>query len=668
MNIKNPEILAPGGDFNSAIHALNNGADAVYIGLTSFSARKKAKNFTINELRRLRTFCVERKKKIYVAINTLLKDIELEKLYPIIKELEEIEVDAIIVQDLGLAKLIKESTNLTIHASTQLAVHNLHGVRIMSRLGFSRVVLSRELSLPEIAVIKQSIPNLELEIFIHGALCYGFSGLCLASSKITGRSANRGECAQICRTWFNNKGKKEYCFSLNDLSLQKKILQLREIGIESLKIEGRMKGPGYASTTSKLYYNILHNIDFRESLRQSEIEFNRNGHDAYLENNNGLNNININYPGHSGLVIGKVISREKYKFTAQINGTIKNRDGLMVLDNKNPPESIKFAANIDNQTGEIYKFKYQLPLNYDKTLYKISSHNKHLKEEKPISYKPWKTDIKLSITINKDSITISEENSKYTFPVTMEESKTFIDLNKSFNKSFYAGGDSNYHFPVEVINNSRLTAPFIPGSKLKEIRNTFQKEFIKNRNIKHMPEKMKSNIPQKSYIKNSSGLPFIVDFNNINLKELVTLKGSYLLPLSPVIFDSEFYLKELKKFLNKNTNKQFIIGLNNICHISFIQELPKELKYYCDYGLYNLNNYTLNFYEETIPRLLWVTRWIEEDKLSDFPPIFISRTCFKAQKTGCPENCRKNFEFKISQKSNQKIIVKNCISYTFMES
>lgn len=668
MKINNPEILAPGGDFNSAVHALKSGADAVYIGLTSFSARKRAKNFTMDDLRRLKTFCMNNlsnPKKIYVAINTLLHDNEISEVYPIIKELEEIEIDAVIVQDLGLATLIKKYTNLEIHASTQLAVHNIHGVRALIDIGFSRAVLSRELSLNEIKKIKDRFPGMELEIFIHGALCYGFSGLCLASTKILGRSANRGECGQICRTWFNNNGKKEYCFSMNDLSLKEKVLKLKEIGVESLKIEGRMKGPGYASATSELYYNILHGKDFQAAQRRSETLFNRSGSDAYLTSSKGEHKINQEYPGHIGILIGEIIDISHGSFTVKTTEKIENRDGLMVLSNISTTEPVKLSANILEQKTGIIIFKGQLPKNINSSIYKISSHDKHLKEEKPQKYKPWKTDIKLDVTINHNSIIIETENKKYTYPIVIEKANSEIDMDKLFKKTFYAGGETNYHFPCQILNS--IDSPFIPASKLKDIRNKFRQDFLNDRNYNNL-KLLSSEIPLRSFIKNREILPFITSFNDVNLNNLIKEKDGYLLPLTPVVFDSESYLNSLQNFMNNNSDKNFIIGLNNIGQLEYVQKLNEETSYYCDYGLFTLNSFSREFFKKSIKNLKWVTKWVEEDGNISFPPLFISRTCFKSQEKGCPTNCNKKFEFELSQNGKQKVIVRDCISYTITES
>jgi putative protease len=242
------ELALPAGSLQAALHAFDGGADAVYLGLQEYSARKYATNFSFGELARLKQEAMRLGKAVYVTLNTLLDDQELEGILPTLRRLELVRPDGIIVQDLGLASLLcKEFPSLPVHASTQIAVHTAEGVREMQRLGFSRIVLSRELTFAQIAAIRQACPDADLKVFIHGAMCYGFSGLCMASHYLTGRSANRGECAQICRTWFTTEGTEEsrsgYFFSMTDLAAAEESSGSGDIGINALKIEGRMKSP-----------------------------------------------------------------------------------------------------------------------------------------------------------------------------------------------------------------------------------------------------------------------------------------------------------------------------------------------------------------------------------------------------------------------------------------
>jgi len=190
------EILAPSGAFEQLQAAVNAGADAVYLGYGDFNARRNAKNFTFDELKKAVDYAHENGVKVHATVNTLIKDTEIEKIYSVLTDLAKVNIDAVIVQDLGVARIIKESfPDLIMHASTQLTVHNVAGAKILKSLGFSRVVLSRELSEKEIEKICKET-DIEIEVFIHGALCMSISGGCYLSSILGQRSGNRGLCAQ----------------------------------------------------------------------------------------------------------------------------------------------------------------------------------------------------------------------------------------------------------------------------------------------------------------------------------------------------------------------------------------------------------------------------------------------------------------------------------------
>jgi len=238
------EILAPAGAMEQLEAAVRAGADAVYLGYGSFNARRNAKNFSFDELKSAVKYCHEHSVKVHATINTLMMDNEITDLYNTVKEVVLAGVDAVIVQDLGIAKIIKECfPSLEMHASTQLTAHNLSAVRELEKLGFSRVVLSRELSFDEIKYICENA-EAEIEVFVHGALCMCFSGGCYLSSILGQRSGNRGLCAQPCRLDFKIKNR-EYALSLKDMCHIPYINKLKEIGVASLKIEGRMKRPEY---------------------------------------------------------------------------------------------------------------------------------------------------------------------------------------------------------------------------------------------------------------------------------------------------------------------------------------------------------------------------------------------------------------------------------------
>ena len=249
-----PELLAPAGDMSCLYAAVSGGADAVYVGGKRFGARAFAKNFDLDELSRGVNYCHLHGVKLYVTLNTLIEDIELREAVEYAAELYRIGVDALIVCDLGVVSAIRRYVpNLELHASTQMSVHSTDGAAAASRLGVSRVVLARELSLENIKSAVENSPA-EIEVFLHGALCVCHSGQCLFSSMVGGRSGNRGECAQPCRLPFNG-GK--HVLSLRDLSLANHIPELIESGVASLKIEGRMKSPDYVYAVTSVYRRLL---------------------------------------------------------------------------------------------------------------------------------------------------------------------------------------------------------------------------------------------------------------------------------------------------------------------------------------------------------------------------------------------------------------------------
>lgn len=240
------EILAPAGGPEQLTAALRAGADAVYLGLSQFSARGAATNFNAEQLAQAVADCHERGVKVYVALNTLLKDDEREAMYAALRTVCAVGVDAVIVQDLAVAAMVREcAPTLPLHASTQMTVHNLSGVKALESLGFFRVVLARELTIDEIEHIAQHT-TLEIEVFVHGALCMSASGMCYLSSLLGQRSGNRGLCAQPCRLNFQCNGR-EHALSLKDLSVVSMLNELAAVGVTSAKIEGRMKRPEYVA-------------------------------------------------------------------------------------------------------------------------------------------------------------------------------------------------------------------------------------------------------------------------------------------------------------------------------------------------------------------------------------------------------------------------------------
>ena len=305
-----PELLSPAGDFETLLSVVNAGADAVYLGMQRFGARAYAKNFTKEELLEGLSYAHLHHAKLYLTVNTLYKEEELPELLFELEPFYAAGLDGVIVQDFGAFSLIRKSfPRLSLHASTQMAVTGAEGAALLKSMGAERVVLARELTLPEIRHVSETV-DIELECFIHGALCYGFSGLCLMSSMLGGRSGNRGRCAGTCRLPFSvNGGEPCYPLSLKDLCTIELLPDILDAGVRSLKIEGRMKSPEYAGGVTSIYRKYLDRIlsgkagDYRveEEDRRALLDLgNRTGFTrGYYEKRNDPGMVTVETPSHS---------------------------------------------------------------------------------------------------------------------------------------------------------------------------------------------------------------------------------------------------------------------------------------------------------------------------------------------------------------------------------
>ena len=285
------ELLAPAGSPQALVAAVQNGADAVYLGFGDFNARRNAKNFSEEEVAAAVSYCHMRGVKAFLTLNTLLTDRELPAAAQVVAKANNMGMDAVLVQDLGVLRMVRQvAPELPVHASTQMSVHSLDGVKLCADMGISRVVLARELGWREIEHICLHSP-VEIEVFGHGALCMCYSGQCFFSSVIGGRSGNRGLCAQPCRMKYGWNGKAdEYPLSLKDMSLAGHLEQLRKMGVACVKLEGRMKRPEYVAIVTGVYSRAIREgreptAEELEMLRQA---FSRDGFtDGYFTGRKG---------------------------------------------------------------------------------------------------------------------------------------------------------------------------------------------------------------------------------------------------------------------------------------------------------------------------------------------------------------------------------------------
>jgi len=365
-----PELLAPAGDWECLRAAIENGADAVYLGLRGgHNARARAANFALEELPEVMATLHHRGVKGFVTLNTLVFPRELDDLEPLVRRIAEAGTDAVIVQDLGLVRLIRAITpDLEIHASTQMSVTSASGVRLARELGCARVVLARELSLKEIAAIRREV-DLPVEVFVHGALCVAYSGQCLTSEALGGRSANRGACAQACRMPYEivrdgelmDLDHQKYLVSPQDLAAHDLIPQLAALGVASLKIEGRLKGPEYVAGVVRHYRRVLDQLADRgpeeatraaldpEAIRTLELTFSRGLTHGFLEGLNHKKLVRGDYAKKRGLFLGQVTSVRGGWIGVNLAAPVKPGDGL-VFDGDE-------RLDVPEQGGRVYQLR-----------------------------------------------------------------------------------------------------------------------------------------------------------------------------------------------------------------------------------------------------------------------------------------------------------------------
>ena len=333
--MKIPELLAPAGSMEHLKIAINAGASSVYLSGKNYGARKFAQNFTLDEIHEAVKLAHLHNVRVYVTVNTLIKESELESVLNYLNELYAIGVDAVLVQDLGLIELINRPLpKLKIHASAQLTCENQRKLDYLESKNVKRVVLPREMRKEEIENLKT---NMELEIFAHGALCYSYSGQCLMSSFKGGRSGNRGTCAQPCRQKYRLNNKEDYYLSPRDLCLYDELKEISEMNIRCIKIEGRMRSKQYLAIVISEYRKALNKLKSNKTSKTENLKlvFNR----GFTKGQFKSTYERSIRPGHLGLKIGKVIEPKKSQIAFKLNDGLKTipdkGDGLLFIKKDN---------------------------------------------------------------------------------------------------------------------------------------------------------------------------------------------------------------------------------------------------------------------------------------------------------------------------------------------
>ena len=703
------EILAPAGGFEAAVAAFEGGADAVYLGLSDFSARKAAKNFSKEEFLSLKTLAARQGKKIFAALNTVIKESEIESALDTARFLYDAGVDAVILQDIGFAILLKKLfPDLPLHASTQMAVHTAEGVRFLKSLGFSRVVLSREVPLDLIAKIKKEVPEMELEVFVHGALCYSFSGLCLASGIVLGRSGNRGMCAQLCRSYYETEdGKKGYFFSCNDLEYKDFVQHLKFAGVDSFKIEGRMKSPEYVFHTSALYRAMLERNDYFDSLKNSRICFARKATSAYLKNFSGVNLICGGYPGHRGVKIGVCEKKLKDRFLIKTKYSLGIRDGLLFF--RNNDESKPFNCSVEEisstsgknlkivgDSSRVYVKTAELPEAGDE-IFLVSSRTLERKKINPGSFPQWKKPVELGVSLEGNKIKIKCGDFFYeSEEIATEKSENQNGFKDKLAEILKNSADS-FYFSEEVSFDKNCENIFVVPSILKKIRSDFYEKYAKfadsafekrkNKILNSFSVPERSKVPEvfmkRALMNPDSDIPFLMPDDSES--QLKTVGGFLAVPLLPLMKESEKYLSKISEIIDKNSDKKIIVGLSNLGHLNFALEHKNDenVFFFIDFPLYTANRFSYAFFKNLLgEKLLFGYFWIEEKeefpeissevvRISDFnPPLFVSAGCFERSngfkkcsecKGAKSERILKNCERKF------KVVSKNCVTFMFAD-
>ena len=627
------ELLAPCGSMESLYAAVNNGADAVYLGGSKFSARAYASNFDNENMKKAVDYCHSYNVKIYVTMNTLLKESELNEAIKYVGYLYEIGVDALIIQDLGLVKLIKERfSDFEIHASTQMTVHNGYGALYFKEKGFKRIVLSRELSLKEIEYISKEL-NIETEIFIHGALCVSYSGKCLMSSMIGTRSGNKGRCAQPCRKEYKlesleNGNKKGYLLSPKDMCTISDIKEIINSGAYSLKIEGRMKRPEYVAGVVENYRKaidkeLLHkDYNVKKGKKVLLQLFNREGFStAYLKKNIGRDMMSYSFPKNTGVEIGKV--QEDGSIILKDNVSIG--DGIRYKDKGFTLSKILLNGNEVKIASKGDKVKL-FPKEYKKgdILFRTSSKELFTKLEDTI--KPYVKKIPLNIEVSfkvgkpLELKTIYNGNEyKVTGDIVEKAERKPMDKEK-LQENIKKSGDYPYKCNNVIFNE--FQDGFIKVSSINSLRrelflNIMKKECSKyrrkrNNTIKESREKIKegkdlnylytvTNIEQLNTLLNNNNIKSIgVDLfnkskNSIKVQNVLSIKDKDIYLLLPEIIKDEF--NNICNIIEKC--KDHIKGLIT-SNVGIINKYKDVLTIIGDYKLNIYNSESLEFYRRDL--------------------------------------------------------------------
>lgn len=638
IRVKNKiELLAPVGTMESLHAAIENGADAVYLGGTLFNARASATNFNNEELKEAVNIAHLKGVKVYVTCNILVDQSEMEEVLDYIKYLYEIDVDAIIVQDLGLLNLVRKLfPDFPVHASTQMTINNEYGVKHLEEEGISRVVLARETPLDEITRISNK-SDMELEGFVHGALCVSYSGQCLMSSLIGGRSGNRGTCAQPCRMPYSivdENGKlvkdwdKKYVLSPKDLNTIDHLPEIINAGISSLKIEGRLKKPEYVATIVKNYRTSLDQGSgaiSKSDKKDITQMFNRGFTKGVGLGDFGKDLISYEKPGNQGILLGTVNRADKYKVYVDLKEDVNEGDIIEfeLASGELKGMRMPFDAKAESIVA-IEKPGYILPntLVYKKLdLALIEKAKASYQEEK----REYPIDMEINIQIGespklilmyRNNVIIStvEDKVQKGEKISLTEEKVIAQLSKLGDTNYYINNvninlEDGAYLPMSILNVLRRKAVEELDSKVgnfnqRQIVETGQFNANKNNVLKFNKEKSKLNKKLSIKVDNISQFHQL-DLNKLDRIYLGFYEGLELIANNLKEKGKEVYIWTDKILYNKDLERLYEIikpieniidgiSVSNIGSLKYFKDKFK-VKIHGDIGLNVFNSYTAEY-------------------------------------------------------------------------
>ena len=638
------ELLAPVGSFDALKAAVQNGANAVYLGGKDFSARASANNFDREELIEAVKYAHIRDVRVFVTTNTLIKQDEIEDFVEYAKFLYDIDVDALIMQDIGVAMLIHDLLpDFELHASTQMVAHSLEDVQYLESIGFKRIVLARELTVDEIKYICDNT-NVDIEIFVHGALCVCYSGGCLMSSMIGNRSGNRGRCAQPCRQKYTmidiSTGEEihsngEYLLSTKDLNTIEDVDKIIETGVLSLKIEGRMKKPEYVATVINSYRNAIDEYQATkkvnistETMEDLYTIFNRKFTKGLILGEVGEDVMNSNVPNNQGLYVGKVVDYNKKakRLKIKLEGTLKKGDGIN-LGGGTIGRIIKGKeiAQIGYK-GETIELDFIGEARKNQPVFKTSDTNLIDKAQKTYTQDKEfaKSLIDAEITIklgeypelklidkNNNSVTVKGDKLvEKALKVALGEEKIETQIKKLGNTPYELDDlkinlDEGVSMPISLINQMRREAIEL----LDEARIPVKGRAYKDSKIKYSPKKYAKNINSNSKIRvkinNIEALKSIInlDIDMIYYEDVATLEQAMAMATAnnkKLIYSAPRIVrnKEYKRLEKSNEYCKENVQISALGQVKYYKENSENVSFDVDYYLNPFNSETINHYKK----------------------------------------------------------------------